>query len=426
VPPRPGAALVRPLVTDPMSVPGRAGLSADLVVVGAGILGLAVAREFLVRHPGVRVLVLEKEAQIASHQTAHNSGVIHAGVYYAPGSLKARLCVQGSLDVYAYCEEKGIPYERCGKVIVATREDELPRLEELHRRAQANGVPRVELVDRAGLAELEPKVAGFRALYSPTTGIVDFRRVARALADDLTSMGGAIRTGVAVVAIRAGGGTAELRTREGPFRARTVITCAGLYSDRLARLTGAPPAPKIVPFRGRYYSLRPSARGLTRGLVYPVPDPAFPFLGVHFTKQISGDVWAGPNAVLAFAREGYRARDVNVRELWETLSYSGFRTLAARYWRVGLSEIRGELSKRTFTRALQRLVPAVRASDLMEAHAGVRAQALSDDGRLLDDFWFDHAENVIHVRNAPSPGATSSLALAREIVQVAERAISSG
>ena len=407
-----------------MTVPETKAASADLIVVGAGILGLAVAREWLKGHPDLRVLVLEKEARIAAHQTGHNSGVIHAGIYYAPGSLKARLCTAGRRELTAYCDEKEIPYERCGKVVVAAQEDELPRLEELHTRASANGVQDVELIDAAQLAELEPNVSGIRALVSPTTAIVDFRRVAAAMADDVKAMGGAIQTEAMVVGITMTGGITELRTPKGAFRARNVITCGGLYSDRLARLTGAPETPKIVPFRGRYYSLRPSARGLVRGLVYPVPDPAFPFLGVHLTKQISGDVWAGPNAVLAFAREGYRARDVSISELRETLSYRGFRALAAKYWRVGLSEICGDLSKRMFVRELQRLVPGVRAADLLESHAGVRAQALSEDGQLVDDFWFDHAENVIHVRNAPSPGATSSLALAREIVEVAERTIS--
>ena len=407
-----------------MTVPETKGASADLIVVGAGILGLAVAREWLSRHPDLRVLVLEKEARIAAHQTGHNSGVIHAGIYYAPGSLKARLCTAGRRELTAYCDEKEIPYERCGKVVVAAEEDELPRLEELHRRASANGVQDVELIDAAQLAELEPNVSGIRALVSPTTAIVDFRRVAAALADEVKAMGGAIRTEAMVVGITMTGGITELRTPKGAFRARNVITCGGLYSDRLARLTGAPETPKIVPFLGRYYSLRPTARGLVRGLVYPVPDPAFPFLGVHLTKQISGDVWAGPNAVLAFAREGYRARDVNISELRETLSYSGFRALAAKYWRLGLSEISGDISKRMFVRELQRLVPGVRAADLLESHAGVRAQALSEDGQLVDDFWFDYAENVTHVRNAPSPGATSSLAIAREIVQMAEHTIS--
>jgi L-2-hydroxyglutarate oxidase len=394
-------------------------MTVDVIIVGGGILGLAVAREILKQSEDARLMVLEKEDRLAAHQTAHNSGVIHAGIYYAPGSLKARLCVRGSREMYAYCEEKQIPYERCGKVIVATTEDELPRLEELHRRAQANGIHDAELIDERCLAVLEPHVRGVRALYSPSTGIVDFRLVAKALADDVVSMGGDIRTGADVVAIEANGDGAVVRTAQERFRGRLVVTCAGLYSDRLARLTGAPATPKIVPFRGRYYALRASARGLVRGLVYPVPDPAFPFLGVHFTKQISGAVWTGPNAVLAFARQGYRARDIKFGELWETLSYPGFRALTSKYWRLGLTEVRGELSRRRYTRQLQRLVPAIRASDLAESHSGVRAQALSDDGRLLDDFWFDHADNVIHVRNAPSPAATSSLALAREIVDVA-------
>jgi L-2-hydroxyglutarate oxidase LhgO len=397
--------------------PRHAG-SADLVVVGGGILGLAVARESLLRHPGMTALVLEKEERIATHQTGHNSGVVHAGIYYPPGSLKARLCVEGSRSLYSYCDEKTIPYERCGKLVVATDESELPRLEELERRARLNGVPSVEFVERDGIRELEPNVSGLRALHSPATGILDFRRVASAFAQDVLELGGNIRTGAEVVDMKTVGMGVELTTSAGRFHGATAITCAGLYSDRLARLTGGPASPKIVPFRGRYFVLKPSARELVQGLVYPVPDPAFPFLGVHLTKQIDGDVWAGPNAVLAFAREGYRMRHVNPRDLWETLSYRGFRALARKYWRVGLAEVRGDLSKRAFARALGRLVPAVRAADLLEPRAGVRAQALSEDGALLDDFWFDHAENVVHVRNAPSPGATSSMALAREIVGV--------
>jgi L-2-hydroxyglutarate oxidase LhgO len=357
--------------------------------------------------------------------STHNSGVIHAGIYYAPGSLKARLCVEGSRDLYAYCDAKGIPYERCGKVIVATREDELPRLDDLYARAKANGVRGAALVEAEGLREIEPEVRGLRALHSPETGIVDFRRVAHALARDVEEMGGAIRTGSAVLKIDAGSRKlVELATTAGRVHGRVVITCAGLFSDRIARLTGAPSTPKIVPFRGRYYALRRDFAGLVNGLVYPVPDPAFPFLGVHFTKQISGEVWTGPNAVLALAREGYRTRDVNPAELWETLSYSGFRALARRYWQVGLAEMHGDLSKRTFARSLQRLVPAVRTAHLGAPHAGIRAQALADDGRLLDDFWFDHTGNVLHLRNAPSPAATSSLALAREVVQVTDEAIS--
>lgn len=395
----------------------------DRVVVGAGILGLAVARECLLRRPGSRVRVLEKEPRIASHQTGRNSGVIHAGIYYAPGSLKARLCVEGSAELYGYCDEKGIPYERCGKLVVATTEAELGALDELHRRSLANGVPGVRLVDEGELKEIEPNVAGVRGLHSPATGIVDYRRVAEAFAEDVVRMGGSIETDTTVLDITPRGTSTLLQTTRGHVEAASVITCAGLYSDRLARLTDAPASPRIVPFRGRYYALRNSSRDLVRGLVYPVPDPAFPFLGVHFTKQISGDVWVGPNAVLAFAREGYKASVINPRDLWETLSYRGFRALVRKYWRVGMAEMYGDVSKRSFTRALQHLVPSVRADDLSEPHAGVRAQALSEDGRLLDDFWFDHAENVVHVRNAPSPGATSSLALAREVVAVADAAL---
>jgi (S)-2-hydroxyglutarate dehydrogenase len=365
--------------------------------------------------------VLEKEPSIARHQSGHNSGVIHSGIYYAPGSLKAKLCTEGQRLLYAYCDESGIPYERCGKVIVATREHELPQLDELHRRGTENGVP-LERVDRRRLAELEPHVAGLAALHAPMTGIVDFRRVAAAVAGDVRTLGGEIRTSHAVIDIHSGNDGTLVATNRGDFRARFLITCAGLQSDRLATMTGAPAAPKIVPFRGSYYLLRPGARRLVRGLVYPVPDPAFPFLGVHFTKQISGEVLLGPNAVLAFAREGYRGRDLRPHELWETLAYPGFRALARRYWRAGIAELRGELSKRRFVTELRRLVPELRADDVLPGRSGVRAQALSADGRLLDDFWFDETASVTHVRNAPSPGATSSLAIAREIADRAERA----
>lgn len=395
--------------------------SADLVVVGAGILGLAVAREALLRYDGLRVLVLEKEDRIAAHQTGHNSGVVHSGIYYAPGSLKARLCVQGSRALYAYCEEHGIPTERCGKVVVATDERDLARLDEIHARARANGVEGVTLLGEDDLREVEPAVRGIRALHSPGTGIVDFRQVAGSLAEGIVGRGAAIRLRAAVLGMsRSGDRAVHLATGDGPVEAGFVITCAGLHSDRLARMTGGPVSPRIVPFRGRYHALSAGASGLVRGLVYPVPDPSFPFLGVHFTKQISGEVWTGPNAVLALAREGYRGWDVNPRDLWETLSYSGFRTFARRSWRAGLSEVRGDASKHTFVRALQRLVPSMRPEYLAGMHAGVRAQALSSDGRLLDDFWFDRADRVLHLRNAPSPAATSSLALAEEVVGAAE------
>jgi (S)-2-hydroxyglutarate dehydrogenase len=400
------------------------GERADAVVVGAGILGLAVARELLLRRPQLDLVVLEKEAAIARHQTGHNSGVIHSGIYYAPGSLKARLCREGQQLLYAYCDERGIEYERCGKVIVASSQEELPRLEQLRERALANGVT-IEEVGPERLAELEPHVAGVRALHAPATGIVDFRRVVRALADDVRSAGGEVRTSREVTGLRPDGNGTLVEAGGDSIHARSVVTCAGLYSDRLAVMTGAPESPKIVPFRGSYHVLRPEARSLVRGLVYPVPDPAFPFLGVHFTKQVSGEVWVGPNAVLAFAREGYRLRDVRLRELGETLGYRGFRALARRYWRAGLAEVTGELSKRRFVAALRRLVPELRARDVIPGPSGVRAQALSEDGQLLDDFWFDETDTVTHVRNAPSPGATSSLAIAREIVDRVERSFAS-
>ena len=401
--------------------------SADLAVVGAGILGLAVAREALQRYEGLRVLVLEKEDRVAAHQTGHNSGVVHSGIYYSPGSLKARLCVQGSRALYAYCEEHGIATERCGKVVVATDERDLARLDDIHARARANGVEGVTLLGEDDLREVEPAVRGIRALHSPGTGIVDFRRVARSLAEEIVALGAAIRARAAVHGIsRSGDRRVRLATAAGPVEAGVVITCAGLHSDRLARMTGGPASPRIVPFRGRYHALSAEASGLVRGLVYPVPDPSFPFLGVHFTKQISGEVWTGPNAVLALAREGYRGWDVNPRDLWETLSYSGFRMLARRYWRTGLSEVRGDLSRHTFVRALQRLVPSMRVECLAGTHAGVRAQALSSDGQLLDDFWFDRADRVLHLRNAPSPAATSSLALAEEVVSAADEYLADG
>jgi L-2-hydroxyglutarate oxidase len=388
--------------------------------VGAGILGLAVAREALRRFPGIEVAVLEKEANVATHQTGRNSGVVHAGVYYAPGSLKAKLCVEGSRAMYGYCEEQGIPYDRCGKVVVATDETEVARLQDLFSRAAQNGVPDVALLDEQELREVEPSVRGVRALHSPATGVVDFRKVAGAMAREITEAGAVIHTSSAVERMSRGAvGSTKLETKAGFLEAQAVITCAGVYSDRVAALTGGSKSPRIVPFRGRYYTLVPQASNLVHGLVYPVPDPEFPFLGVHFTKQISGEMWAGPNAVLALAREGYRARQAAPRDIWDTFSYKGFRVFARRHWRTGLEELRGDLSRRAFVAALQRLVPAVRSEHLAGTQSGIRAQALDEDGRLVDDFRFDRAENVVHVRNAPSPGATSSLAIAAHVVETA-------
>ncbi len=394
----------------------------DLVVIGAGILGLASARELLRRHPGLRLAVLDKEPRIGQHQTGHNSGVIHSGIYYAPGSFKARLCVQGGRELYAYCAEKGIPTERCGKVIVASDTSELPRLEELMRRGQANGVEGLELIGPERLREIEPACVGVRAIWSPNTGIVDYDRVAAAYADDVRAAGGEILTGRRVQAIRRRPSGVLLETPVGEVEARRVVACAGLYADRVARMTGGPPDPRIVPFRGDYWVLRPERRHLARNLIYPVPDPAFPFLGVHFTRRITdGAVWLGPNAVLAFAREGYRRSDVNLPELVEALRYRGFQKLAAKYWRTGWDEMVRDYSKTAFLRSLQRYVPRLTAADLLPGPSGVRAQALGPDGQLVDDFVVNvQDDQIVHIRNAPSPAATSSLAIGRLVADKAD------
>ena len=394
----------------------------DVVVVGAGIVGLATAMELLRRRPGRRLAVLDKEPTIGAHQTGHNSGVIHSGIYYAPGSLKASLCVEGSRAVTRFCDEHGIPYERCGKVIVATEESELPRLEELLRRGTANGVPGLEMVGPERLRELEPHAVGIRALYSPATGIVDWERVAHAYADEVRKDGGEILTAHEVTAIGQKGGWVLLRTPLDVVPCKFLVTCGGLHSDRLAMMTRAPRDPQIVPFRGDYYVLRADRRYLTRNMIYPVPDPAFPFLGVHFTRRMDGEVWLGPNAVLAFAREGYRRLDANLRDNLETFTYPGFWALAQKYWEVGLEEMVRDFSKQAFVQALQRYVPELESSDCLPGPSGVRAQALARDGTLVDDFIVQHSERIVHVRNAPSPAATSSLAIGRMIADSAERA----
>ncbi|HEY7343963.1 MAG TPA: L-2-hydroxyglutarate oxidase [Gaiella sp.] len=387
----------------------------DVVVVGAGIIGLATARELQRRRPASRVAVVDKEATPGAHQTSHSSGVVHRGVYYAPGSLKAQLCVEGAAALLAYCDERGIPILRCGKVVVATSADELPRLEELHRRSLANGVPRAELIGPDRLRELEPYVAGVRALHSPETAVVDFARVAAAYADDVRTAGGELLLGREVIGISPRRAAALVETTAGDVEAERVVVCGGVHADRLAGLTGAPPEPRIVPFRGDYLRLRPERRHLVRGLVYPVPDPAFPFLGIHTTVRPDGDVWLGPNAVLAFAREGYRRRDVSLRDVRDALRAPGFRRLARGHWRLGLDEMVRDLSTRRFVAAARKLLPELDVEDVLPGPSGIRAQALAVDGTLLDDFVFHESEGVVHVRNAPSPGATSSLAIARVI-----------
>lgn len=387
----------------------------DVAVVGAGILGLATARELQARRPGTSVAVVEKEAAVGAHQTAHSSGVVHRGVYYAPGSLKARLCVAGAARLLEYCDGRGIPVLRCGKVVVATDASELARLDELHRRSVANGVPGAELIGPERLRELEPHAAGVRALHSPETGVVDFRSVAEALADDVRAAGGEVMLGREVVGLGRSGGTTTIETTGGDVAAERVVACAGLNSDRVALLGGAPAEPRIVPFRGDYLVLRPDRRQLVRGLVYPVPDPEFPFLGIHTTVRVDGEVWLGPNAVLALAREGYRRRDVSPRDLLETVRSPGFRRLARRHWRMGGGEMVRDLSNRLFVASARKLLPELELADVEPGPSGIRAQALAADGTLLDDFVFHESEGVVHVRNAPSPGATSALAIAEVV-----------
>jgi L-2-hydroxyglutarate oxidase len=387
----------------------------DVVVVGAGIVGLATARELLHRRPGTRLAVLDKEPVVGAHQTSHSSGVIHRGVYYAPGSLKARLCVEGAQRLLAYCDERGIPVLRCGKVVVATDDSEIDRLEELHRRSLANGVPRAELIGPERLRELEPHVAGVRALHSPETSVVDFSLVAAAYADDVRAAGGEILLGREVKGLSRRGSATAIETSHGDVESRRVVVCGGAFADRLAMLTGAPAEPRIVPFRGDYLALRRERRHLVRGLVYPVPDPAFPFLGIHTTVRPDGAVWLGPNAVLALAREGYRRRDVSVRDMRETLRSPGFRRLARKHWRMGAGESVRDLSTRLFVASARKLLPELEVGDVVPGPSGIRAQALAPDGTLVDDFVFHEADGVVHVRNAPSPGATSSLAIASVI-----------
>ncbi len=401
---------------------GSATTRTDVTVIGAGILGLATARELMAQRPGLTVTVLEKEDRPARHQTGHNSGVVHAGLYYAPGSLKAQLCTEGRGLLKEFCDRHGVKYDECGKLVVALDEHERPGLAEIHRRSLANGVPGIERRDGPGLRELEPHAAGVEAVWSPATAIVDFPGVCEALATEIAAGGGTLRCGVEVTDITDRGDGVEL-TVTGPggavetLRTGALVICAGLHGDRLARLAGGSAGPRIVPFRGEYYALAPDQRHLVNGLIYPVPDPRYPFLGIHLTRHIDGEVLVGPNAVLALAREGYRWRDVRARDVWSTLSYKGFWALARDNWRSGADEVRRSLSKRRFVAEAQRYVPALQAGGVTRAQAGVRAQALGEDGSLVDDFVIEQSGRVTAVRNAPSPAATSSLAIARYVEQ---------
>jgi L-2-hydroxyglutarate oxidase len=391
----------------------------NVVIIGGGVVGLGVALEITRRFPRVRLLLLEKEDRVARHQSGHNSGVIHSGIYYKPGSMKARLCVAGAAAMIEFCREHGIAHNVCGKVIVATHPEELPRLEELRRRGEANGLTGVRLIGPEELREIEPHASGLQALVVPSTGVTDYALVCEKYAELITEGGGTVLISAAATGIRRMADEIVIETPRGAFSTSSLINCAGLFSDRISRMAGDDPEVMIVPFRGEYYDLVPERAALVRALIYPVPDPRFPFLGVHFTRRISGKVDAGPNAVLALAREGYSHRDISVRDLASSVAYPGFWRMAGRHWRNGLDEWHRSLSKPAFVRALQRLLPEVGAKDLVPGGSGVRAQALRPDGALVDDFHFVPSGKVLHVLNVPSPAATASLSIGKAIVDSA-------
>ncbi|MGC2109912.1 MAG: L-2-hydroxyglutarate oxidase [Candidatus Korobacteraceae bacterium] len=391
---------------------------ADLLIIGAGIVGLATALQTTRRFPELRIIVVDKESRVAAHQTGHNSGVIHSGLYYRTGSLKARNCVAGAASMKQFCEEQRIPFEECGKLVVATSPEEVPRLEQLHQRGIANGVPGLRMLQRDEFREIEPHCEGLAALQVPSTGIVDYTVVAEKYAELIRAAGGEIVFKANVVGLREDGESNMVETSAGMFRARYVINCAGLYSDTVTRMAGVETALEIIPFRGEYYEVQPERRHLVKALIYPVPDPRFPFLGVHFTRRVNGSVEAGPNALLAFRREGYTGAPPAMNEAMETLRFPGFWKMARKYWQMGLAEQYRSWVKSAFVKALQKMVPELTESDLAQGGSGVRAQAVDRNGNLLDDFYFVNSRNMIHVCNVPSPAATASLEIGREIVEM--------
>jgi (S)-2-hydroxyglutarate dehydrogenase len=390
----------------------------DVAVIGGGIVGLAVGREITRRFPRIRLVVLEKEARVGAHQSGHNSGVIHSGVYYKPGSLKAKLCVAGAEVMVEFCREHGVPFAVCGKVIVATSSAQLPRLQDLLERGQANGVAGLRMLGPEELREFEPHANGVAALLIPGTGVTDYAKVCEKYAELIGAQGGEVRTTTKVVGIRTSESENVIETSGGAIAARAVINCAGLFSDRIARMAGERPEVQIVPFRGEYYDLVPERAKLVRALIYPVPDPRFPFLGVHFTRRVYGSVDAGPNAIFAFKREGYRSRDFNLRDTVESLMFPGFWRGAAKHWRMGKDEAARSVSKAAFVASLQKLVPEVREEDLVPGGSGVRAQAIHRSGALVDDFQFTQTKNMLHLYNVPSPAATASIAIGRAVVEM--------
>ena len=389
----------------------------DVVIAGGGIVGLATAYQITNKYPHMKVTVLEKESAVGTHQTGSNSGVIHSGIYYKPGSLKALNCREGRSMMEAFCRDEGIAYDICGKVIVAVNESEVERLMNIYQRGQANGV-RCEVIERERLCEIEPYTAGIKAIWVPDAGIVNYRDVAIRLATKLEQRGGEVVNDAFVRGVQRSNGEVVVETRIGEFRGDYMINCTGLFCDRIAKKTGERPESKVVPFRGEYYDLRPESYHLCNNLIYPVPDPRYPFLGVHFTRTIHGDIESGPNAVLAWAREGYKKTDFNLKEVWDYFSYRGFWRMAGRYWTTAIGEYYRSFFKAAFVKELQRLVPELKADDIIQSPAGVRAQALAPNGSLVDDFVITNVKNMIHVVNAPSPAATSSLAIGEHIANI--------
>ncbi len=390
----------------------------DIVIIGGGIVGLASAYSILKKKPGTKLLLVEKENALAQHQTGNNSGVIHSGIYYKPGSLKAKNCIDGYHMLLDFANENNIPYDLCGKIIVATMAEEIPRLEALHQRGVENGLEGLKWIDKEQIKEYEPHCAGIKALWVPQTGIIDYTLVSEKYAEQVRHMGGEIIVNCKVNAINKTGNEAEIITSAGNFSGLQIINCAGLYSDKVAEMSQGSIDTRIIPFRGEYFLIKPEKRTLVKNLIYPVPDPAFPFLGVHFTRMMNGNVEAGPNAVLALRREGYKKTDIHLGELWDTISWPGFRKVSAKYWQTGMGEMWRSFSKAAFTKALQRLIPEIVEDDLIPTHAGVRAQACDRSGGLLDDFKIIRDNNVINILNAPSPAATSSLSIGKSISEM--------
>lgn len=390
----------------------------DVVIIGGGIVGLASAYNLLKQNPSLKVTVLEKEAQVAAHQTGHNSGVIHSGIYYKPGSLKAQNCINGYHMMLDFCNEYGIAYDLCGKVIVATEDWELPLLDNLYKRGLENGLDKISIIEKDKLKEHEPHMRGIKGIHVPYTGIIDYTEVSLKMAELIQQAGGNIFTSQKVEDINMKSDEVEVITADNIYTARLLVNCAGLYCDKVAEMAGEKPDTRIIPFRGEYYMLKPEKRKLVKNLIYPVPDPNFPFLGVHFTRMIDGSVEAGPNAVFAFKREGYEKSDVDFKEMFESLTWKGFQKVAAKYWKTGIGEFYRSFSKTAFTKALQKFIPEVQEDDLVPAEAGVRAQACDRTGGLLDDFKIIENQRAVHILNAPSPAATSSLSIGNTIAEL--------